>query len=93
MTRGIGRRARRSGGEWKKLIDAFDRSELSVPAFCDQHQLGYSTFRKWRRHLSKPLGAMPETPLIELTRLPSPSPAWDVELELGSGVVLRVRRS
>ena len=66
MARGIGRRARRSGGEWKKLIDAFDRSELSVPAFCDQHQLGYSTFRKWRRQLSKPLGSLPENLLIEL---------------------------
>lgn len=86
------RRIRRSRDEWQKLIEAFDRSGQTAPAFCDQHQLGYGTFTKWRRLLSKPLGSIPESPLIELTRLPSPLPSWNVELELGSEVVLRIRR-
>jgi len=86
------RRARRSSDEWKKLMEAFGQSDLTAPAFCDQHELGYSTFTKWRRNLSKPPEAIGESPLIELTSLPSRSRHWDVELELGSGVVLRIHR-
>lgn len=92
MARSTVRRARRSRDEWKELIAEFDRSGLAAPAFCDQHHLSYSTFTKWRRHLAEPLAAIPETPLIELTSLPRPSPSWDVELELGAGVVLRIHR-
>lgn len=75
-----------------ELVEAFDRSELGVQAFCDQHGIGCSTFRKWRQRFPKQMRASGQEPLIELTTLPSPAPCWDLELDLGAGVILRMRR-
>ena len=75
-----------------ELIEKFNRSELGVQAFCDQHGIGSSRFRKWRQQFLKQNEARHQEPLIELTALPDPSPCWDLELDLGAGVILRMRR-
>ncbi len=75
-----------------ELIEKFNRSELGVQAFCDRHGIGASTFRKWRQQFPKQNEATHQEPLIELTALASPSPCWDLELDLGAGVILRMRR-
>ena len=92
MASGTVRRARRSRSQWMELVEAFDRSELGVQAFCDQHGIGCSTFRKWRQHFPKPMRAAQHEPLIELAALPNASSGWDLELDLGGGVILRLRR-
>ena len=75
-----------------ELIEEFDRSELGVQAFCDQHRIGCSTFRKWRQRFAEQMRATDQEPLIELTTLPNPASCWDIELDLGAGVILRMRR-
>jgi hypothetical protein len=34
---------------WLERIDAWQNSNLSQKAFCKAHQLGYASFRRWRR--------------------------------------------
>ena len=75
-----------------ELVEKFERSELGVQDFCEQHGVGCSTFRRWRQQLPKQMCTTPQEPLIELTTLPNPGRGWEVELDLGAGVVLRMRR-
>lgn len=77
---------------WRQLIGEWSESGLGQREFCIQHGVGYSTFGKWKKRiLSAGASAAPE--LIEMTLPAEPAAAWDVELELGGGVVLRLRRS
>jgi hypothetical protein len=99
---------RRSPQEWRDLMDAYARCGQTRKQFCAQEQLALSTFDWWRRRLREEIGtAMPgrrhaarglkAAPLfVELApaRKPESLPprAWEMELELGVGVVLRLRR-
>jgi len=42
-----------SAYEWKKIIQEFDQSALSIDEFCRHESLGKETFKKWRTHYSK----------------------------------------
>ena len=103
-TRGKRYRARHSAAQWQELIERFERAGQSRGGFCAAHGLALSTFDLWRRKLrATPTAdkAHPEALFVELTNpaqrqacAPSAgTPAWEVELELGAGVVLRVRRT
>jgi transposase-like protein len=96
MSKTISRNNRRSRAEWKRLMAEYEAGEVSQRAFCAQHGLAYSSFGYWRKQLRGALPAddrrMPA--LVELPALPrlsvEPAP-WRIELELGEGIVLRVR--
>ena len=92
MPSSTARRARRSRAQWMELVGRFERSELGVQAFCEQHGIGCSTFRRWRLQLPKQMCETHQEPLIELTTLPNPARCWDLELDFGAGVILRMRR-
>ncbi len=86
------RTRRRSPEEWAQLMIAYEESGLSQQRFCQKHGLGYSTFGKWKKRLSNPTH-FPEADWIEMTPTEPVSPShWDVELTLGAGMVLRIRR-
>lgn len=86
------RSRRRSPEEWAQLMIAYEESGLGQRQFCQDHGLGYSTFGKWKKRLSASTH-FPETDLIEITSTVTEPPSpWEVELTLGSGMVLRVRR-
>ena len=99
------RRGRRSAAQWRKLIERFDRSGQTRGNFCAAHGLALSTFDLWRRKLGETQAAAPEEQrdslFVELTNATESAGcgtsqgtgAWEVELELGVGVVLRVRRA
>ena len=107
MTRRIGgtkHRTRRSATQWRKLIEQFECSGQTRGKFCAANGLALRTFDQWRRKLhATPASAgeaSPEALFVELTH-PGQAPsvatatrtgAWEVELELGAGVVLRLRR-
>ncbi len=92
-------RIRRSAEQWRSLIDDQASSGLSQVAFCKREKIAPSSFAKWKRKLSTPGSKRQEltpdlTPWIDLGPLgsqPKPS-AWDIELDLGGGVCLRLRR-
>jgi putative transposase len=94
---------RRSVAQWRTLVSAFERSGETRRAFCARHGVPISTLDWWRKRL-RGVGEqrLPHRPgaslFVELTQsevppTPPVTPNWDVELELGAGVVLRLRRN
>jgi putative transposase len=91
--------ARRSSSEWQKIIDDQAESGLSAPQYCEQHQVSYASFSKWRQHFSgtkKPSDSM-HSDFIDLSQVPalsgSGSGRWNITLHLGDGVELRLSRN
>ena len=98
MTRSVisdKRRVRRSESEWREIFGRFDQSPLTREAFCAEHGIVLSSFIRWRKKLRAGVGSSPvaayEPVFVELTPKREASP-WEVELELGAGVRLRLRR-
>ncbi len=96
---------RRSPREWRALIQAFSHSGVTRSQFCTRHGVALSTFDWWRRRLRRASATRPEpnTPpspakalFVEVAQEDKPmatvSARWDVELDLGGGVFLRLRR-
>ena len=94
-----GRRTRRTAAQWRELVERFERAGQSRGRFCAAHGLALSTFDLWRRKLRGAPAVREEAPeavFVELSGGPETergAASWEVELELGAGVVLRVRRA
>ena len=95
---GNGRRIWRSAQQWREIFSEFAQSGQTRERFCAERNLKLSTFSRWRKRLrddSHAVAANTEDSMfVELasqTTKPSGVP-WDVELELGGGVVLRLRQ-
>jgi len=89
------RRIRRRD-EWQALLTKYAFSGLSQKAFCQLHQLSTSSFYQWKKKLSNDLPAA--TDFIDISPqsvnnadYSSSSSSYQVELELGNGMFLRVR--
>ena len=74
----------------------YEASNLPQRQFCQQHDIAYSTFGYWRKQLHH--DTPPQTPTPDLLELPifdfkqNPDQKdWRVELELGQGLILRLR--
>jgi transposase-like protein len=96
MSKTVSPENRRSREEWERLMAEYEAGEVSQRAFCAEHGLAYSSFGYWRKRLRGAVAAG-DRPMPALVELPAwcgmavePSP-WRLELELGEGMVLRVR--
>ena len=87
------RHVRRSPSEWQQLIDEQARSGLSQTAFCAARALSATSFQHWKRQLAA-TAAAPSSTWLDLGPLQERPVAtgWDLELDLGGGVCLRLRR-
>lgn len=93
--------SRRSAQQWEQLFSAFQHSELSVTAFCQQHNLSASNFYAWRKRLasSSQYAKKPESlsslidfsGLLEAPNEPI-SRSWKITLRLGNGVELNLEQ-
>ena len=96
---------RRSASDWRALMQDFSRSGETRVQFCERHGLTLSTFAWWRSHLRRESAAVSNTtsapasalfvelaPDDETKPIAAVATHWDVELELGRGVFLRLRR-
>ncbi len=91
---------RRSAAQWREILQRFEHSGQTQPAFCAAEGLALSTFSLWRRKLNSSRGMIPNNDAAMFVALPDsdiPGPSlstiqWDVELQLGADVVLRLRR-
>jgi hypothetical protein len=84
------RRMRRSRDEWQQLIEEQAHSGQSQSAFCAARGVSVASLQNWKRRLG-PKSA--PAPWIELGTLARQEPTgWDIELDLGHGVCLRLRR-
>lgn len=90
--------AMRSPETWQQIMEEFDNSGQSQKAYCQAQGIALGTFSKWRSKLgagkdTKPVKSDP--PLF--VQLPIDAErgtggrAWDIELDLGNGVVLKLR--
>ncbi|MGB7755496.1 MAG: transposase [Salinisphaera sp.] len=87
-------RRRRSPEQWQRLIDQQADSGQSQAAFCAAHGLSQTTFQHWKRRLkssASPVEAL-FTPLTDTSVPNEPDSGWTIELDLGDGVCLRLRR-
>ena len=93
-------RVSRTPEQWRLLFDRFEQSGQTRDQFCHEQGISLSSFSRWRTKLRKQAVIKPtssEPPLFtELTSAVQPEEAlvsgWDIELELGAGVFLRLRR-
>lgn len=86
---------RRSHDEWQRLITEQQQSGHSQRDFCTANNLALSSFRNWKRRLVDTPAAPVSEP--EWLQLPADlagqgAATWDIELDLGNGVCLRLRR-
>jgi len=94
---GVERYQRLSAEQWRELIEEQRRSGLSQRAFCRARGLTVSTFYAWKQRLQEAGGARESfetlfTPLAGVSAGEHGAPGWEIELDLGAGVVLRLRR-
>ena len=92
-------RVRHSPSEWRDIIDQYEQSDQTQEIFCAEQSLALSTFSRWRQRLADASDLIPgqEAHFVELSShedsaaVPSPG-LWDVELQLGADLFLRLRR-
>ena len=96
MSKIVEKRVRHSSAQWQGMFARFEAEGLSVVEFCRRNRVSPSSFHRWRQLLS---GAMPTvapaavSSFLELPSVAAPvSERWQIELELGDGVVLRFAR-
>ena len=87
-TRTVSRALRRGVEEWRTLLDDFDLHEGSQAEFCRLHGISQGSLFYWRSKLRQTEFVEIEAPDLA----PDLAPGWDVELDLGDGMVLRLRR-
>lgn len=91
-------RVRRTQAQWEALVEEYAASGLTKAVFCHKHHIATSSLCKWQQYFTSQPVALDFIDITgSLTKAPSPLPDsvrddhWQVELELGPGVVLRVR--
>ena|ERR1700686_5079442 len=73
---------------WQQRLLRFERSGLSVSAFCDREEVSTASFYAWRRRLRLASPDAPESPRFLPVRVLAA--AVPVELVLPGGAVLRL---
>lgn len=91
MKQGAQHRSYHNKQTWRQLIGDWSGSGLGQREFCNQRGVGYSTFCKWKKRILSE-SPSPVSELIEIMPSSERVSGWDVELELGAGVILRFRR-
>jgi hypothetical protein len=87
------KRVRRSADQWAGFLSDQRASGLSQVEFCKREGIALSTFARWRQQLAgADESTAREEPWIELGDLPGTRAGWDIELDLGDGICLRLRR-
>jgi hypothetical protein len=94
----ISKRNHRSQAQWQALIARAEHSELSVAEFCRRESVSTASFYTWRNRL-RAVGKSQSPPVaadfIDLGTLGEAkgcTAPWEMELDLGAGMVLRLRR-
>jgi len=87
-----------SADYWQSHLDNWQQGSLTQRQYCQQNNLGLSTFQKWKKKLYPSLVSSKQLsePFIEIpahSLEPQPVTQWDIELELGNNITLRLRQS
>ena len=90
-------RKRRSPEQWQAVVDDYVASGLSGTQFCQQNEVQYASFCKWRQRLL----STPEKPekndtpaFVDFSALNGTrGSSWHITLKLGNGVELVLRQA
>jgi len=91
-------RARKSSAQWQQIIKQQRSSGLSQRAYCQGNELNPVTFSNWKRRLGIDSSGNPkpepwlELPLPAAKQSPGRNQGWDIELDLGNGICLRLNQ-
>jgi len=102
----MGRWVQRDAQTWWAIVQRQMEGGLSQVAFCAAEGLSVSSLQNWKRKFVRegrfseapPTPAAPAAPWFAELAVPEPGsesvpPTWQIELELGGGVVLRIHRT
>ena len=88
---GTARRVRRSRDAWQRLVDEHAASGQTRTAFCAERGISLASFGQWKRRLAtEDIGDDAWVEVLGASEMRQES--WDIELDLGAGVCLRLRR-
>ena len=94
MSKVVQRRTRRSSAQWQEILDRFHGSGSTAVDYCHLQGVNPTCFDRWRRKLSGRKAdrvVMPSFVELPATSF-APASRWQIELDLGDGVVLRLAR-
>jgi putative transposase len=96
MNKATPSRTRHSREQWQAWINEQKASGLSEAAFCEQKDINRKRFSHWKRQLRQraaPAVAAStcQDAWIELPLSSTPPTGWEIELDLGHGLCLRLR--
>lgn len=89
---------RYSAEQWQQFIEQQATNGQSQETFCVTQGLALSTFRRWKTRLcTQPAESSPNpmalfAPLLGTSEASDCGNGWDIELDLGHGICLRMRR-
>ena len=83
----------RSESHWRALMADFERWDGTQASFCEARGVSRKTLQGWRRRLGLTAPSAARAGGFVEIAAASADPGWDVELSLGAGVTLRLRRS
>lgn len=94
-------RKRRSPEQWRALVEAQSRSDLTQQAFCEREGISVMSLLNWRKRLagqdagmtSKAVDVASFVEIGHLAPSASSAPPLTLTLDLGGGVVLTLSRS
>ena len=86
-----------SAEQWREMQQHFEHIGQTQVAFCAAEGLAMNTFTLWRRKLGSSREMITNNDAAMFVALPDSNipvstTLWDVELQLGADVVLRLRR-
>jgi hypothetical protein len=80
---------RRSAAEWRGIIERYRQSGMGIREFCAQEGVTEHRFEQWYRRHRRAEHRMGQ--FVEVKPLSAIAGPWAVEVELPSGVRLRLR--
>ena len=89
MTQGRPRDARKEQ-QWRRWIEDWRASGLSVRAFCTRRGLAQPSFYAWRRQLERRDAAPPAFVPVRVIGADGPAPGSRIEIVLRAGRTVRV---
>jgi transposase len=75
---------------WRHLIHLWERSGLTIRAFCARHQVSEPSFYAWRSQLRQREAAAPRFVSVQVVAEPPPQAITSIEVVLADGRCLRV---
>ncbi len=79
-------RQRFTAEQWAKWLEEFDRSDLSIKAFCQRLGVSENTFYQWRKKLDQPAEHSSAAPFVPITVVADE----EVKIEMPCGATIRV---